>query len=138
MSNKPKSLRRAPVLKAQNGPIYSKPTWKSTDTFVINGSQLEQMATLAGAFRPLVDFVDTVIRSGELADTIKTDFVYSDGTSVPKADERINAMRAEHDLEMGRMRKQIEEYQVKMEEAQAKAQADSQPEIEVENSTAVS
>jgi Skp family chaperone for outer membrane proteins len=135
MSNKPKSLRKKKTTPTQDGPIYSKPTWKASDMFSVNGKQLEEMANLSAAFRPLIDFVDSAIRSGELAGTVKTEFVYADGTNVPKEDKRLASMQESHEKELAEMRKQVEEYQQRLQslqDAAKEAGAKTKEEIEAE------
>lgn len=98
--------------------IYKKPVWEASSLFNINGRQLEEIATLAAAFRPIVELSDHLIRSGELEGTVKTDYIYADGTTVPDSDPRIAEMREAGEKELNDMRKQVEEYQAKIKEIQ--------------------
>ena len=127
--------------KVQQSPIYEKPSWKANDVFTINGAQLQEITTLASAFRGLINISDEILRSGELAGTIETQFVYADGSPVSKADSRLEAMKTQKEEELAEMRKQIEDYQNKIQELQNAAKemgAKTEEEITNEGETATS
>lgn len=113
MSNKPKNVK-SKVKVDTTKRIYTKPEWKGSDIFTINGLQLQEITNLASAFRPLVDVADTLIQSGELAGTIQVGYVYEDGGKVPKADPRLAGMVQAREVELDAMKSKVEEYQEKI------------------------
>lgn len=140
MSNKPSKLKKVEkaAVKMSNPkfsePIYRKPTWKGSDIFTINGMQLQEIATLSSIFKGLISLSDEIIQTGEIQGSVKTQFVYGDGSPVSELDPRLESVIAEKDAEITEMRNKIEEYQKQLAELNEAARAKAEEVKKAESS----
>lgn len=63
--------------------VMRKATWDSNADFMIKGHELHALAALSEAFSPLVNIPNRLIRQAENEGTVRYQYTYTDGASVP-------------------------------------------------------
>jgi hypothetical protein len=77
-----KSKKMSDLKAPEQRPFHQVPAWETTDTFEINGQELEALYGFFNIFAPALTSVQQIFARGVKAGKIRMDYVYEDGSPV--------------------------------------------------------